>query len=211
MRRILVVSPHPDDEIIGCGGTLRHHVVSGETVRVIFLTSGEQGGHGIASGDAKKIREGEAQTAAEIIGYRDLDFWHQPDGLLQATPGLSDKLCVVIQAWRPDIIYVPHLAEYHRDHGAAAMLVRRSMQRLKGHVERPKILAFEVWTPLQQVDEAVDISPYLECKRLAMQAYKSQNEVIRFEEAFVGLNRYRGELHNSSGGDYAEVFARLSE
>ena len=43
MRRVLVISPHPDDDVIGCGGTLRRHVLDGDEVRVIYLTSGERG------------------------------------------------------------------------------------------------------------------------------------------------------------------------
>ena len=211
MRRILVISPHPDDETIGCGGTLRRHVVSGETVRVIFLTSGEQSGPDIPPSVTRVIREREAQNAAEIIGYRDLEFWHQPDGLLQATRDLSEKLVGVIEAWRPDIIYVPHSDEQHSDHRAAARLVRRSLQRLAADLARPQVLTFEVWTPLQRIDEVVDISPYLQTKRLAMQAYASQCVALRYDEAFVGLSRYRGELHNWPGGDYAEIFANLGD
>ena len=44
MNRILVISPHPDDESIGCGGTLRKHITEGDSVWVIFLTSGESSG-----------------------------------------------------------------------------------------------------------------------------------------------------------------------
>ena len=63
MNRILVLSPHPDDEAIGCGGTLRKHVVEGDAVRVIFLTSGEGGGHGRTAEETRRLREREARRA----------------------------------------------------------------------------------------------------------------------------------------------------
>jgi LmbE family N-acetylglucosaminyl deacetylase len=68
---------------------------------------------------------------------------------------------------------------------------------------------YEVWTPLQRMDEIVDISPYVETKLAAVRAHKSQCAVLRFDEAVQGLNRYRGEMHSWPGGDFAEVFARM--
>ena len=68
---------------------------------------------------------------------------------------------------------------------------------------------FEVWTPLQNLDEIVEISPYLDAKLAAIRAYKTQCEVVGFDEAIIGLNRYRGELHSWPEGNYAEVFAEL--
>ena len=59
------------------------------------------------------------------------------------------------------------------------------------------------------MDEIVDISPYIEVKCAAIQAYKSQCDVVRFDEAALGLNRYRGALHGWPGGDYAEVFMQV--
>jgi LmbE family N-acetylglucosaminyl deacetylase len=74
---------------------------------------------------------------------------------------------------------------------------------------KPEVWLFEVWTPIQQLDEIVDISPYLATKLRAVRAYRSQCAVVGFAAAVRGLNRYRGELHSWPGGDYAEVFRRL--
>ncbi len=62
---------------------------------------------------------------------------------------------------------------------------------------------------MQEMDEIVDISAYVECKLAAIQKHKTQVNVMRLDEAALALNRYRGEMHSWPGGDYAEVFQRL--
>jgi LmbE family N-acetylglucosaminyl deacetylase len=97
----------------------------------------------------------------------------------------------------------------HPDHRAAARLVRRALSGAPPLPARPDVLMYEVWTPLQRMDEIVDISPFVEIKLAAVRAHRSQCDVLRFDEAVRGLNRYRGEMHSWPGGDYAEVFARM--
>jgi N-acetylglucosamine malate deacetylase 1 len=61
---------------------------------------------------------------------------------------------------------------------------------------------------MQQIDEAVDISPYMETKLAAVRAYKSQCAVMRFDEAVLGLDRYHGEMHSGwPAARYAEIFS----
>src|SRR5947207_9627276 len=92
MRRVLVISPHPDDESIGCGGTLRQHVVDGDAVHVVFLTSGERGGHGRAPRETAQLREQEARDAAKVLGVGAIEFWRAPDGGVSETPFLVRRL-----------------------------------------------------------------------------------------------------------------------
>ena len=68
---------------------------------------------------------------------------------------------------------------------------------------------YEVWTPLQIIDHIVDITPFIDIKLAAIKIYKSQCAVMNFEDAFFGLNRYRGEMHSWPGGEYAEVFEKM--
>lgn len=208
MSNILVISPHPDDEAIGCGGAICTHVKNGDVVHVIFLTSGEKGGHGYSEEETTTIREEEAKAAACILQTSESDFWREPDGGF--TPGENNvkRLVKKINSFMPDIVYVPHDDEVHPDHKAAALLVREAVMRSK-ETKRPIVFMYEVWTPIQNMDHIVDISPYVEIKRKAIHAHKSQCDVMKFDEAILGLNRYRGEMHSWPGGDYAEAFVKL--
>jgi len=210
MSNVLVISPHPDDESIGCGGTLRRHVLQGDIVQAVFLTSGERGGHGRSRDDTMRIREEEAREAAAILGLAQIEFWRVPNGSLRLTGKLTDRLCAKLNEWPADIIYVTHDREMHPEHRAAARLVKRAVSSLSGKLAKPKVFMFEVWTPLQRMDEIVDITPYIETKTAAIRAHQSQCEVMRFDDAFLGLARYRGEMFSWPEGDYAEVFARIA-
>jgi LmbE family N-acetylglucosaminyl deacetylase len=206
LKRVLVVSPHPDDESIGCGGAIRAHVVGGTSVRVVFLTSGEQGGHGRLPEETSRIREAEAKAAARILGVENIEFWREPDGAVRVTSKLVARLSGQLRQWRPDVIYVPHEREMHPDHRAACRLVRRAIRGASTRTRHPAVMQFEVWTPLERIDHIIDISRYIQVKMAAIRAHKSQCAVMRFDEALMGLNRYRGEMHSWPGGDYAEVF-----
>jgi N-acetylglucosamine malate deacetylase 1 len=207
MASVLAVGAHPDDEAIGCGGTLRRHAEKGDTVRAVFLTSGEAGGQGIeAPGD---VREREARTAAGILGIDDVEFWREPDGSLRAGGAVVDRLRLKLEELEPDSVYVSHSHEMHPDHRAATRAVARAVTRLDRSRPRPLVKLFEIWTPLRRIDEVVDISPYIDAKLSAIRAYESQCALMSFDEAFRGLGRYRGEMHSWPGGDYAEIFAHL--
>ena len=206
MKRVLVISPHPDDESIGCGGTLRKHVVEGDEIHVIFLTSGERGGHGRSTDRTLALRERESEAARRILGIGHIEFWREPDAGLRVRPETVTRLAEKIRKWRPDVLYVPHPREMHADHRAAVRLVRAA---LRGVRRRPIVWMYEVWTPLQRMDRIVDITPFVNVKRRAIRAYRSQCAVMSFDDAILGLNRYRGEMFCWPEGEYAEVFATL--
>jgi LmbE family N-acetylglucosaminyl deacetylase len=209
VSRILVLSPHPDDEAIGCGGTIRKHVKEGDTVHVVFLTSGEKGGHGRTAELTRRLREREARKAARILGVAQAEFWREPDGTLRATTAAVARLRRKVRTWRPDRIYVTHDRETHPDHRASVRLLRRAFDGAGPLRKKPLVLMYEIWTPIQRIDEIVDVSPYMKAKLAAVRAYKTQCQVLAFDEAVAGLNRYRGEMHSWPGGDYAEIFTRM--
>lgn len=201
MSRVLVVCAHPDDESVGCGGALRLHARAGDRVDAVFLTSGEGGGHGEAGHAA--TREREARRAAKILGIEELHFWREPDGRLRARGELVRRLAELIASTKCSLLYAPQPDDDHPDHRAAARLVTAARNAA---VVRPAVRFFEIWSPLGDMDEIVDISEVIDEKRRAIRAYRSQCAVMRLDAAFVALARYRGEMHSWPGGDYAEVF-----
>ena len=205
-RRVLVLSPHPDDEAIGCGGTLRGHVEQGDLVQVIFLTSGENGVRGLDPKETSRIRKKEAKAAAKVLGYCSLEFWREPDGALKLTRPLLKRMKEKLRIWKPALVYAPHPREMHPDHRATARLIRRATEETKSAAE---VRLYEIWTPLQQLDHVQDISKQMEIKRAAIRAHQSQCAIMRVDESALALARYRGEMHSWPGGRYAEVFARL--
>lgn len=77
-ERVLVIAPHPDDEIIGCGGTMAQHVEKGDRIFVIYVTSGELFEDEISYCISRRRRYDEAKEAADIIGFEILDFSNIP-------------------------------------------------------------------------------------------------------------------------------------
>jgi LmbE family N-acetylglucosaminyl deacetylase len=204
MTRVLVLGAHPDDEATGCGGAVRRHTVAGDLVHAVFLTSGEAGGHGIE--DPGAVREREALEAAGILGIAEVEFWRFPDGRLRASAAAIERLVAKLRAFRPRLVYAPHPREDHPDHRATYRLLRRALAVARS---RPRVLGFEIWTPIEPIEEIVDISEHIEAKLAAIRAYRSQCEVMSFDDAFEALARYRGEMHLWPGGPYAEVFREL--
>lgn len=202
MARVLVLSPHPDDEAIGCGGTLCRHSAAGDETRVIFLTSGERGSRVMNPDQTASVRESEAHAAAAVLGIAEIEFLHARDGRLQGSANLVDRVAKVIGSFRPDYLYTTHGGEAHNDHRAAARLAMRALATTPRL--RPLVRLFEVWTPLQRPTHFEDITPFIEAKRRAIQCYTSQCDNLRFDEACIALNRYRGLMHSEGG--YAEAF-----
>ena len=155
------------------------------------------------------LREQEAKDAAQILGITQIEFWRQPDGMLTSTPKLVEQLRSKVKSLQPQILYVTHEGEMHPDHKVAAEIVRNALSDQDIPIIKPLVRMFEIWTPLQNMDDIVDISPYIEVKMAAIRTHKSQCDVLRFDEAFLGLSRYRGEMFSWPQRGYAEIFLRM--
>jgi LmbE family N-acetylglucosaminyl deacetylase len=205
---VLVVAPHPDDEAIGCGGTICWHVARGDRVEVLFVTSGEAGVPKDMTTDlqeAKAIRQREAGQASYCLHTSELFMLGLKDG---AVPPKDQRLALSIAErvkWSSiGRIYAPSELDSHPDHVA----VRQAITLLR-EVVVTELWEYEIWSPHTNPNEIVDITPFVTAKRAAIRGYKSQlaND---FESAILALNHYRGLLNaGGSGVMYAEAFHRV--
>lgn len=206
-QNVLVIAPHPDDEVIGCGDAVRLRAERDERVAAVFLTSGELGLKSLPQIQAWKIRENEARQAARVLGLAELYFLRQPDWMLgehvSAAAGLLRK---VLASEKPDVIYLPHPKDGHPDHQATLPILRTALSSQLAL--KPELLAYEIWTPLAQCDVVVDISSVMPRKLRALRAHRSQLEEFDYARAVSGLNQFRGTLAGKCR--YAEVFQHLS-
>jgi len=201
----LVLAPHPDDEVIGCGGTLALLGEEHERVVVAFLTSGELGLPQLDADQARSRREAEAEQASPLLQLDRLLFLRQPDW------GLTDVVEPTVHLLRGQLtgedisrVYLPHAGDGHPDHAAAAQIGRRWAASLPTRVE---LRAYEVWSPLPTWDLVHDITSVMDRKLAAVAAYASQ-DFYNYGQAVTGLARYRGALAARTA--YAEVFAQVT-
>ncbi len=126
--RVLIVAPHPDDEVIGCGGLIARLVEQGNAPQIIVMTGGE-GSHGKDNVDTAaivKARRGLTRNALSILGVpesnlHELDF---KDGGISAESEQIVRLKELIDAIQPDTVLVPHWGEGWSDHVTTAKIVK---------------------------------------------------------------------------------------
>jgi LmbE family N-acetylglucosaminyl deacetylase len=200
---ILVIAPHPDDESIGCGGTICLHTARGDHVAAIFLTSGEFALSDLPREKAWAIREGETEESARILGIANVTFLRRPDHYLgDGIEKAAAELRPLLERQQPQLIYLPHACDGHPDHRACRPIVQAALS--SGLIPPPALLGYEVWTPLSEYDRAENISQMMERKLQAVRAHRSQIKQIRYDRAVSALNEYRGTM--TQVGRYAEVF-----
>jgi LmbE family N-acetylglucosaminyl deacetylase/glycosyltransferase involved in cell wall biosynthesis len=183
-ERLLVLAPHPDDEVIGCGGLVAQHLLEGRAVRIVIATDGA------AAGEAA-LREQESQRAVATLGRAELEFLRFPDRSLgdDAIPRIREQLL----AFRPDLILVPHPGEIHPDHIALSRAFVDIIQRdetLFADLAVAKIAFYEVSQPLKP-NAIVDITDVAEKKYAAIAEHTSQTALRDYVSYARGLNAYR--------------------
>ncbi len=202
-HKVLVLSPHPDDESLACGGSLILHSQKGDPVKIVFLTDGSKrdtrSEHEISEYIA--LRQNEAKLAASVLDVIDLEFWEVADRTLSPDEDAVDRLCKIVQGYRPTLIYAPSPMETHPDHRAAAAIVWACVQKLRFDTK----LAFYDTTRPIAVNTLVNITEVADRKRQACNSYESQLRYHPYSDCSLALNRFRA-LAVSANCEYAEGF-----
>jgi len=219
-KKILVVAAHPDDEILGCGGTMAVHSMKGDEVYVLIL------GEGITSRDVKRdrkkrdkeieeLRKG-IEAANKIVGTKKTFLYDFPDNRFDSVP-LLDIIKVIEKVKNevvPDIVYTHHHGDLNIDHRLTFQAVMTACRPLKGESVK-ELYSCEVPSSTEwALDNSryfmpnyfVNIKDTIGKKTLAMKAYKSEVREFphpRSAKAIENMAKTRGV---NVGFEYAEAF-----
>jgi N-acetylglucosamine malate deacetylase 1 len=218
--RVLVIAAHPDDEVLGCGGTIARHVSEGDVVHVEILaqglTSRDQGSDNVGTNELDTLALA-ARKANDILGVTSLILHGLPDNRLDSI----DRLDIIklvekkIAEYQPHVIYTHHAGDVNIDHRIIHEVVNTACRPLPDHSVRT-LLYFEVpssteWqipgsAPVFAPTWFVDVSSALEIKLDALVAYESEIRNWphpRSYQAVEYLAKWRGA---TIGVDAAESF-----
>ena len=183
----LVLAPHPDDESIGCGGSIVKHTRAGSRVKVIFLTNGDQGDfEGRFGKDYLTIRLQSAEKALSILQVKEHEFWGYGDRVLSSKlDEVIERLSSVIKSFSPSVLYAPSPFDIHPDHRTAFLIAWKIYKNIP-----LKLLLFETLVPLYP-NILVDITNEWLSKKCAIESYWTELYYTNYTEKIEGLNRYR--------------------
>lgn len=217
--KVLVIAPHPDDEIIGVGGTIAKRVKAGDEVYVCIVTKGLE-----SLVDKEVIEQGrrECCEADSMLGVKETIFLDFPAVMLETVPRyeFNGSFVELLQRINPDEVYIPHRGDMQIDH---QMVVDASMVALRprGRNYPKRVYAYETlsetgWNIPNVVNEFIptvyeDITDTYDMKIEAMSLFKSQ--LLQFPEArsigaIEALAKYRGATVNVHA---AEAFTLIRE
>lgn len=219
MPRILVVAPHPDDEVLGVGGTMLRHVHDGDEVHIVVCTRGEPERFGAEQ--VARVQE-EARRAHETLGAASSHILDLPAARLDTVPGsdINAALARVMQETDPDVVYAPHPGDVHKDHQLifqAAMVCARPV----GSHYPKRILTYETvsetdWyapptTPPFLPQVFVDITRFMDDKLKLCAIYESQIRPSPDQRSLESLRALAATRGHSMNMPYAEAFSLIRD
>lgn len=217
--KVLVIAPHPDDEVLGCGGTIARHAKQGDDIYLCIVTKGYTPDW---SEEFLKNRPKEVEKASRILGIEKTYFLDYPTVKLDTIPQkeLNEAVSKVVNEVNPDVLYIPHKGDLNKDHrlvfDAAMVAVRPKLRSAIRKVLSYETLSETEWAaPFTEnafiPNVYVDISKTLEIKLKAMSEYRSELREYphpRSLEAISALAKLRG---SSIGVKVAEAFMLVRE
>ena len=219
MSRVLVVAPHPDDEVLGVGGTIAKLAAQGDEVAVAIVT---KAGPPVFTPEVAETGRQEAAAAHEVLGVKDTRFLPFPAAGLDTVPhrDVNAGLLELFVDLRPEVVFLPFGGDLHRDHRevfeAGLVCSRPSAGHTPMAVYAYETLSETNWnapylSPGFAPNVFVDISAQVEIKIEAMRCYASQLRPSPHErslEALMALARLRGA---TIGAEAAEAFVLVRE
>jgi LmbE family N-acetylglucosaminyl deacetylase len=227
-ERALVVAAHPDDAEFGAGGTVARWVFEGADVRYLIVTRGDKGSDD-PDADVPALvarRDEEQRAAAAVVGVTSVDFLDEPDGQVEPTLALRERITRAIRSFRPEIVmthdptvlFVNNEWVNHPDHRAVGQVTvdavfptARDPLNFRDHLDAGlgpwKVAELFLWST-NEANQLVDIGATLDRKIAALERHASQFRA--FDEIARWVRRRSEELGERAGYRAAEGFRRVT-
>lgn len=207
MNRVLIIAPHADDEVLGCGATMAHACTKGDDVFVLICTNANVGAPELFSRDLINQIRSEALTAHKLLGIKETFFLELPAPALDQYPRykMSNEISSIIKKIAADTVFIPHRGDCHKDHAIihdCAMVACRPLANCTvKHVYSYETLSETEWGEPIVADIFVPVKyntfniEEFQKKLDAMSCFKSQLypfPASRSLEAIEALAKYRG-------------------
>lgn len=183
--RLLVLGAHPDDAEFHAGGLISIYLDHGFAVKIVSVTDGAAGHHKRSAEELIAIRLAEAAAVASLIGA-EYEVWDYPDGSLQPTLDVRQRIICEIRSFAPDLVLTHRLNDYHPDHRAVGQLVQDASYMVTVPLACPETPAlrrdpvvaympdlFTKPNPLSP-DVVLDTTPYLDRIVAMLACHRSQ-------------------------------------
>lgn len=217
--KVLVFAPHPDDEVLGVGGTIAKRAQQGDEVYICVATKGTEPLW--REGSVLRIQQ-QCREADKLLGALDTIFLNFPAVMLETVPRyeLNGKISDVVQSIQPDEVYIPHRGDMQLDHkmivDACMVALRPKYKHIVKRVYAYETLSETGWDIPNTVNEFIptvyeNIEDTLQLKLEAMLKFESQVSAfpdLRSTEALESLAKYRGSTVNCKA---AEAFSLIRE
>jgi N-acetylglucosamine malate deacetylase 1 len=212
-KSVLVVAAHPDDEAIGCGGTIIKHTLNGDKVQILFLSDG------FSSRSNGEKRDNIAYDASNEIGCDKPILCNFPDNRLDSIPliDLVKRIEQVLSEFSPEVIYTHHIGDLNIDHQITHKAVMTACRPLPNSTLK-QIYAFEVLSSSEWQTPGyfpfipnyfVDISNHIETKKKVLMIYGEEMRDFPHSRSIKNIINLASLRGASVGIKHAEAFMLL--
>jgi LmbE family N-acetylglucosaminyl deacetylase len=211
--RVLAIAPHPDDEAIGCGGTLLRHRACGDTVTIAYITDGRRSrALGLGPEQMAARRRQEAMAGARALGADRVEWLGLPEGEW-ATAQILPMLQGLLNTRAPGVVYAPSRVDYHPEHCRVAEALALALAELPPE-SRPLVRVYQVQVPLTRAltNLVADISGVAAECAAALDAYVTQRSNMgralrqrRYAAAYFRLKRQAEEFWELTAEQYGAL------
>lgn len=195
---VLIIAAHPDDEVLGCGGTIARHAADGDTVRILILGEGATSRDGEQGFLTTKALEENARQVASFLGAQSVDFGRFPDNRFDSIDllDLVKSIEAVVGKFEPEILYTQSGGDLNIDHAMTYRATLTAVRPMEGcpirslytyEVNSSTEWSFGHFTPAFRPDYFVDVSGVIDRKVQALTMYDSEIRAFPHPRSERGL------------------------